>query len=273
MSERRGKKLNRLLESLSDAGLVTSAWLAKQGYSRSLVALYVASNWLESPTRGVYLRKGGKLLWDGVVNTLQLRERLPLHVGGRFALAWQGHEHYLRLGREGPVTLFGSSRLPGWVVKLALVPSLKACGRSPFDFPAADFSSEETFDTLKLQGLERLQVSSNTDPIVMATPERAMLELCDQAIAAADIHEANALMQGLTTLRPSKLTVLLGHCTSIKAKRLFLALADRHAHAWLAQVDQAHVDLGRGKRALVSKGRLHPKYHITLPADLDEQLG
>lgn len=31
--------------------------------------------------------------------------------------------------------------------------------------------------------------------------------------------------------------------------------------------------LGRGKRSLVSGGRLHPRYQITLPGDLDEQLG
>jgi len=33
------------------------------------------------------------------------------------------------------------------------------------------------------------------------------------------------------------------------------------------------VDLGRGKRSLVRGGRLHPRYQITLPGDLDEQLG
>jgi hypothetical protein len=32
------------------------------------------------------------------------------------------------------------------------------------------------------------------------------------------------------------------------------------------------VDLGRGKRALVVGGRLHPLYQITLPGDLDEHL-
>jgi len=34
-----------------------------------------------------------------------------------------------------------------------------------------------------------------------------------------------------------------------------------------------NVDLGSGKRVLVPGGKLDTKYHITLPADLDEQLG
>jgi hypothetical protein len=41
---------------------------------------------------------------------------------------------------------------------------------------------------------------------------------------------------------------------------------------WLAHVPLEGVDLGRGKRALVSPGRLHPTYLITLPGDLDEHL-
>ena len=75
-----------------------------------------------------------------------------------------------------------------------------------------------------------------------------------------------------TALRPQRVGVLLRHCRSVKAKRLFLALAERHRHAWLAHVPLEDVDLGRGKRALVPGGRLHPTYQITLPGDLDEHL-
>lgn len=52
-----------------------------------------------------------------------------------------------------------------------------------------------------------------------------------------------------------------------------LALAERHGHAWFSHLSLDGVDLGRGKRSLVSGGRLHPRYQITLPGDLDEQLG
>lgn len=88
MSEQNESKLNRLLGGLGDTGLVSSRWLRAQGYSSSLVVRYVSSGWLISPARGVYMRKGGSLQWGGVVRTLQWSERLSLHVGGRFALAW-----------------------------------------------------------------------------------------------------------------------------------------------------------------------------------------
>ncbi len=78
-----------------------------------------------------------------------------------------------------------------------------------------------------------------------------MPELRDSVSDAAGVYEADALRQ---------------------AKRLFLALTARHRHAWLSHVSLKGVDLGRGKRALVPGGRLHPTYQITLPGDLDEHL-
>lgn len=113
MSDRNESKLNRLLRGLSDTGLVSSRWLRAHGYSSSLVARYVASGWLESPARGVYMKTGGRLQWDGVVRTLQSTEGLSLHIGGRFALAWQGHEHYLRLGEAAVVSLYGPDHPAG----------------------------------------------------------------------------------------------------------------------------------------------------------------
>jgi len=35
------------------------------GYPGNLVARYMASGWLQSPARGVYLRKGGKPTREG----------------------------------------------------------------------------------------------------------------------------------------------------------------------------------------------------------------
>ena len=72
MSESRNEKLNRLLETLGDATLVSSRWLRAHGYPGNLVARYMTSRWLQSPTRAVYLRKGGKPTWQGLLRTLQL---------------------------------------------------------------------------------------------------------------------------------------------------------------------------------------------------------
>lgn len=273
MGESKNEKLNRLLETLGDATLVSSRWLRAHGYPSNLVARYMASGWLQSPARGVYLRKGGKPTWEGLLQTLQVREQLPHHVGGRFALARQGHEHYLRLGESATLTLYGPAKLPAWASRLPLPERVQACGKGPFDWPPLYFGPDMLDATLNAHGLERVADDTGAAGVVFSTPERAMLELCDEKPDSALVGEANALMQGLATLRPQVVGTLLQHCTSIKAKRLFLALADRHRHAWLAHVSLQNVDLGRGKRMLVPGGKLNAKYQITLPADLDEQLG
>jgi hypothetical protein len=218
------------------------------------------------------MRQGGRLRWDGVVRSLQAGEGMLLHVGGRFALTLQGHEHYLRLGDAGTITLYGPERLPGWVSKLPLREHFAFLGKGPFDQSAMPFKAEMPEAMLSGQGLTWHQVGSGAEALVCSTPERAMLELCDGVSDAALVYEADALMQAMTTLRPQRVGLMLRRCHSIKAKRLFLALAERHKHAWLSHVPLERVELGRGKRALVPGGRLHPTYQITLPGDLDEHL-
>lgn len=273
MSERNQGKLYQLVKSLGDADLVSARWLRAHGYSTSLVARYVRSGWLRSPARGVYGPARGVLGWDGVLRSLQQREGLRLHAGGRFALAWRGHEHYLRLGEAARITLYGPDRLPGWVSQLPLAERFEACGRGPFAPTELRFTADMGDEALFAQGLERHAGSSSVGDVVIASVERAMLELCDAKPGAALIHEADAVMQGLAGLRPNLLGRLLQQCRSVKAKRLFLALAERHAHPWLARISLDAIDLGSGKRVLVPGGRLHPKYLITLPRNLDEQLG
>src|SRR5260370_27948098 len=120
MSDQNKGKLNLLLAELGDTRLISSRWLRAHGYSNSLVARYVSSGWLVSPVRGVYMRKGGRLQWEGVVRSLQVGEGMPLHVGGRFALSLQGHEHYLRLGDAGTIMLDVRAPPPGWARQLPM---------------------------------------------------------------------------------------------------------------------------------------------------------
>src|SRR5260370_17931898 len=129
MSDQNTGKLNLLLAELGDTRLRSSRWLRAHGYSNSLVAGYVGSGWLVWPERGVYMRKGGRLQWEGVVRSLKVGEGMPLHVGGRFALSLQGHEHYLRLGDAGTITLYGPERPPGWLGKLPLEQRFEFLGR------------------------------------------------------------------------------------------------------------------------------------------------
>lgn len=275
MSEQNISKINKLLSVLGDKGVVSARWLRTHGYSSSLVARYVGSGWLTSPTRGVYAAARARALtWEAVLHSLQQREGLRLHAGGRFALAWQGHEHYLRLGESPTITLYGGDRPPGWLSTLPLREKFLYLGTGPFATTKAAFFSEDAHDdSLYRDGLVRLDTSSNGDPVVMSTPERAMLELCAAKANTGLVLEADALMQSLAGLRADLVQGLLRDCQSVQAKRLFLALAERHAHPWLARVALQGVDLGRGNRVLVEGGRLDRKYQITLPRELDEALG
>jgi hypothetical protein len=109
--------------------------------------------------------------------------------------------------------------------------------------------------------------------MVVSMSERAILELLLGIPASASVLEADAALQGMSRLRPELVSALLRRCSSVKVKRLFLALAERHGHPWLAHLDLDGVDLGTGKRMLRAGERLHPKYNISLPRDLDEHLG
>jgi hypothetical protein len=270
-----GQKLNHLLRELGDADLASTGWLRRHGYSNSLLSRYVRSGWLMAPARGVYAIPRARLHWAGVVQSLQHREALAVHVGGRFALAWRGYEHYLGIGVEpGVVTLYGADQLPGWVARLPLREQFRHCGKGPFAPLPPQFANNANDEQLLAHGLQlEMDAGAGGAAIVMSSNERAMLEQCDEPPGTAQILEADTVMQGLTGLRPDVVAQLLRTCRSVKAKRLFLALAERHGHAWLARVPLAGVDIGSGKRVLAPGGRLHRKYQITLPAALYEHLG
>lgn len=265
-------KLNSLLATLGDGWLVPSAWLAARGYSRGLLGQYVQRGWLVSPARGVFHRPGSGPSWQMVVFSLQRLASLPLHVGGRHALQLQGQDHYLRMG-PAVVTLFGDARLPAWVGGLGLAEAFTvradaSLGLAPFDPQQLDDR-----DGLRAAGLESLPGDRPECPMVTSLPERAILELLYDAPQSASVAEADAVLQGMSRLRPALVSQLLHRCTHVKVKRLFLALAERHGHAWFDHLDLEGVDLGTGKRQLRVGERMHPKYLISLPKDLDEQLG
>ena len=82
--------------------------------------------------------------------------------------------------------------------------------------------------------------------------------------------EAYELMEGLNNLRPKLVQELLESCTSVKVKRLFLYLADKAKHDWLNYINLDTVDLGTGKRSVVSHGSYVDKYQITVPKELED---
>lgn len=280
MAKQSGGKLNQLEKLLPEGLLVDAAWLSRQGYSRSLLNQYVASDWLEQPTRGVYRRPRGKLSWQQAVISLQaLLDGSPMTVGGRTALELQGYAHYLSQHMK-EVHLYGAKRPPGWLFKLPLDP------RFVFHNSRALFATNLTGATSNVLRKDAATSTSSPStvsgegvvaqpwgqwdwPIMLSAPERAVLELLDELPARESFHQVDMLFEGLANLSPRRLSALLIDCRSVKVKRLFFFFAARHGHAWFKRVDRAKVDLGSGKRMLVKGGRLDPATLITVPEDMN----
>ena len=265
-------KLNRLLAELGDGWLAPSSWLQQRGYSRQLLSQYVTSGWLDSPARGVFLRAGSRPSWQTLLFSLQRLAGLPLHVGGRHALSLHGHDHYLRMA-PATVTLFGPASLPAWVDRVGLPERFTLVPDAKLGFAPMSAALAANADAMRDAGFENLPGDRPGVVLVASTPERALLELLLSVPQTATAAEADAALQGMSALRPALLNALLQRCESVKVKRLFLALAERHGHAWFGHLAVETFDLGAGKRALGVGERMHPKYGISLPADLDEQLG
>lgn len=256
MSMQKQEKLNQLQHILGEGLLAPAWWLEEKGYSRALLSRYVKSGWLESPTRGVYRRPGPALKWQNVVASLQLLMKTHLHVGGRTALVQRGMGQYVRMSGEETIVLYGPDRLPPWVNAIGLPQKFEARNDTMFGDAVLGLQ-EETWGAWDWH-------------LMYSTEERAMFELLAGVPQKESVYEAYVLVQGLVNLRPTLVSALLSACTSIKVKRLFLALADLHQHEWLAHLDLSHINLGHGKRMLIPGGTLHSKYLITLPSDLDD---
>lgn len=272
-------KINQLHGLLDEGLLAPTWWLEEQGYSRSLLFQYVSSGWLTSPARGVYRRPGPPLKWQHVVASLQLLGGMYLHLGGMTALVHRGLGHYVKMGGEETICLYGPEVLPAWVNKLGVPERFVVRSDAMFGRLRAyrngqgqlmNFADESLApNALSAFGLQEMTWGNWDWRLLYSSNERAMFEVLQDVPSRESIQEADLLMAGLTNLRPDVVMTMLENCGSVKVKRLFLALAERHHHQWFTHLDLTSVNLGKGKRMLAPGGNLHPKYLITLPTDLD----
>ncbi|MBX9950927.1 MAG: type IV toxin-antitoxin system AbiEi family antitoxin [Candidatus Obscuribacterales bacterium] len=265
MGIQRYKKLNQLVQILPEGMPVDSNWLQKKGYSRQLIAKYSRHGWLSSPMRGVYRRDSALMdpkSWEPVVISLQKLLEISITVGGRTALNLHGLSHYLPMNAQSEVHLYGTDRIPGWVNKLPLKQQLVFHSTKLFK------SNEGCLNDSKAQQQMNFidhKWGASEWTMLISTPERAILELLDELPIHETFHQADVLMDGLANLRPKYLNAVLADCRSVKTKRLFLWFAQRHNHAWFKLLDAEKIDIGKGKRMIVSGGKLDPKYLITVP--------
>jgi hypothetical protein len=289
MGQQKQGKLNWLQLHLPEGLLVDAGWLQRQGYSSGLRSKYVAHGWLDQVARSVYRRPAAPLpapnedeglRWQHVVISLQTLLDCPVVVGGRTALELQGFAHYLTAAGPREIHLYGGKAPPGWVSKLKLDSRL-VFHRAGKLFKDGAVPRDPTSQTGKTRTGRNVSADSLPDgfvrqpwghwewPLIMSSPERAILELLDEVPQRETFHQVDVLMDGLRNLRPGRLHTLLVECHSVKVKRLFLWFAERHNHAWLKGLDRKAIDLGHGKRMLASGGKLDTKFNITVPENLD----
>jgi hypothetical protein len=103
--------------------------------------------------------------------------------------------------------------------------------------------------------------------IRISSPERAILEALDELPEQESFHNLDMVFEGLATLSPRRLALLLNSCRKIKVRRLFFVFAHRHKHSWRERLKAEDFDLGKGDRALVKGGRIHPRYRIMVPPE------
>ena len=101
--------------------------------------------------------------------------------------------------------------------------------------------------------------------VKISSAEKAAMELCYDVPKTESFDELDQIISGLTTLRPRLIQELLEKCQSVKTKRLFMYLAEKHDHAWVKKLDLGKVHFGKGKRSLCRNGRYDDKYKIVVP--------
>lgn len=254
MGTLKSTKLNNLLVNWRSGAVYTSTWLSSQGFSSSSIAGYCQSNWLRSLGRGAFVKVGDTYDWSGALWAVQHQLGLDIHPGAKTALELAGYGHFLPLERQS-VMLFGATgvKLPHWLRQQADLWQIQYFTTNLFERSLSLGLTEWRFRDLEVK---------------ISTPERASLEMLYLVPHSQSVEEAWLLMEGLVTLRPRLVQSLLAACNSIKVRRLFLYLAEQHQHPWFERLDVEAIDLGVGNRSIVGGGRLDPKYHITVPANM-----
>ncbi len=270
MTHQKTPRLKFLLDKVPPGFLVDTAWLKKKGgIDPKSIHEYVERGWLERVVRGVYRRpfpaevhKPADTDWYTPLLSLQWIMDRKIHLGGESALDLAGYSHYLMLGDRPRVYLYGDA--PSWLKRLPvktkfIIRNLTLFGNDPVGI---------TDEALNIQS-DMQMVDVWRWPLKTSSPERAIMEALDEvSLNDPGLDNLGKIFEGLTFLRPKLLTQLLKACRSVKVRRLFFVLADRHQHAWRKHIDTSSIDFGSGPRALIKGGKLHPTYRIYVPADL-----
>lgn len=253
MSSQNKSKINFIMKNWAKNTVSVYSWLNEHGIDRKLAQKYLISGWLERVGRGAFKKTGEEVDWTGAIYAIQTQMKKTVHPAGKTALQLLGRAQYIpAVFKERKVVLFGlqNEKLPAWFKKHNWGVRLRYVMSGLFG------------DSTNL-GMTSYDIGNYE--INISAAERAALEFCYDVPVKESFKELDEITSSLTTLRPHLVQKLLEECSSVKAKRLFMYLAEKHEHTWVKKIYMAKVDLGKGKRAFCKNGRYDPKYKIVVP--------
>jgi len=255
MSLLNNKKLKQLFQELPQNVVVPASWLEEHNISMQLRYKYLQSEWLHTLGKSAYIINPQSFTWEGLVVGIQKFANLQYHIGGLKALELQGFAHYLPIGNENKITLYGTKNLPAWLKNLNI------------DFKLV-LHKKPYYGSI---GLKSFSSNIKDYDLRVSSPERAIFELLylieKDGISFDFVSE---IFEGLTTLRPNIINELLQECESQKVKRLFAFFMEYFNHPWKNFVNIDKVNMGTGKMQIVKGGTLNKKYFITIPKALSK---
>lgn len=239
--------LKNILNNTPRGIVLTSDYLKQQGVSSKLTWWYVHSNWLEKLSNRAYKKVNDKLLWSGLIYTLQTIHQLNIHISGRTAIAISGKAHYLYLGNDKSISVATGKnvKIPAWFTHADFI-------AEKFELQKSVLLKDENIQKYLMQTeLEGLQIGYSCN-------ELAILEVLSGCKTEHDYEEASQLMESFPYLRSGIVQELLEQSNSIIATRLYLHLVKLHNHGWYKKLDFSKFNLGTGKRR-VGEGKFYDK--------------
>ena len=239
--------LKNLLLKINDEP-VFFEYLNNKGYSKQLIYKYIKSGWLDGVSRGVYKKKGVVLKPLDILKAANEQLDITFHIGAQSALFLQKTIHYLKFNEK--YFLF--------------------CSHLKFKNPWMRSLEYFIFIRDKFFSINDLGLTKLENGIKISSIERALIEMAALIPKEASMDELFQLTKLSPNLRIDLLQNLLTNCKSIKAKRIFLYIAEKCSHKWFYKLDIDKIHLGSGVRQIVKNGDYIKKYKLCIPKDLKD---
>lgn len=247
------KNLNWLFLNTYPGQIMLQSWLTSHGIERGSSSQYVRNGLFKRLGNGVFSRAGKEPGWIDAVYCLQTQWNDRVHVAGLTSLSLQGNAHYLDLNTARVwLNLPAHVYLPKWLQE---VPNVKwfSTANNRLTGDQHSFLKEVAISDLILK---------------CSSAELAAYEIANNVPQLIDFGHADALFQGLITLNPKKLQLILSASNVIKTNRIFMFLAQRNQHKWFDRLEANRIKMGSGARQIEAGGKLDTHYQITVPASL-----